>query len=116
MNRVRCAHFVLASVGALSACSIWPLGEDPRGRERLNAVEPIVDALVRHERETGTLPTTLNQLVPNYLAAGQLGSGVNYSQLHRSLEVTYTPTWPAIGRVSCSRTIGDAKWHCLGYV
>jgi hypothetical protein len=106
--------FVCALTLSLGGCAIWPIGDDPHGIDLKRKVEPVFVALEAYERDFGALPVTLEALVPKYIPSRE--PVATYSFQHRSLTITYTPTWPSPGQVSCVRQVKTSSWNCHAYV
>ena len=107
--------FLLLSI--LSGCSVWPLGEDPKGKEYRIQANKLVQLLVKHKKENGELPLSLKVLVPKY--AKELPDVANfsyYSKEKESLMYNYSPSWPQQGQTSCFILISGGKWKCHGYI
>lgn len=107
----------LAMITILSGCAVWPMGEDPKGKEFRSQADTLVAAIVAYKEKNGSLPEKLNDLVPAFLNA--LPEVANYSfylPKESGLIYNYSPSWPQQGRTSCSTTIGSGKWGCHGYI
>ena len=114
MNR---ASILLLTIAFLQSCAIWEAGEDPAGKEYRAEAKLIDSALVQYQNDKGILPTKLKELVPTYLnVLPKMAEKVFYSAKKGSLSYTYSPSWPQLGKISCSTEIGSGKWGCNGYI
>jgi len=101
------------AVVLLGGCSFWAAGDDPRGREVRAAGSQLVAALERHRVTHGSYPPSLQEL-------GVAGTGSSDAMYQRQedtylLFLTYAPTWPQTGLVSCAFTKADPNGKCHGY-
>ncbi|HXM00488.1 MAG TPA: hypothetical protein VN932_11205 [Rhizomicrobium sp.] len=103
---------LVCALVALSACSVWPIGQDPYGLEvRRNANETMM-ALQAYHRDTGAFPVTLDGLVPKYLAALPDVPHIQYDRDAGSLSFRYTPSWPQLRPVWCNSVGNTTNWNC----
>ena len=101
----------------LSGCAIWPLGEDPTGKEYRAQAELLVMAIINYKEMNGALPPSLDALTPKYIQElPEIKNNIFYSHEEESLNYDYTPSWPQAGRTSCYTVIGSGKWDCHGYI
>ncbi len=108
---------LLALVLIASGCSIWPLGEDPKGKEIRIQADEIVNAIKNYENVNGNLPSDLLLLIPEFLKElPEVADEVNYLSDKREIVYSYSPSWPQSGRISCGLKIGNEKWSCGGYI
>jgi hypothetical protein len=109
MLRALAAVFALA---ALSACTIWPIGQDPYGLDvRRNANETIM-ALQAYHRDAGAFPSALGEMVPKYLPSLPDVPRLQYDRDIGSLSFRYTPSWPQLRPVWCSSVGNTTNWRC----
>ncbi len=105
----------LAAVAALvmlSACTIWPVGQDPYGMNLRRNANAAIMALQSYRRDTGALPASLEALVPKYLPAPPDVPGMKYEPGDGSLSYRYTPSWPQLRPVWCNSVGASTDWHC----
>lgn len=105
---------------SLVACtSIWSPGEDPRGRELLEAGDRLASELEQFRVANGSYPPDLVAL-RSAVDPGRPGTDFHFTYDREadsySLTVDYTPSWPQSGRVSCSRRDDSPSWSCHGYL
>jgi hypothetical protein len=114
MARYFCIIFVVASC---AGCAVWPVGDDPKGREYRIQAESIIGLLERYQQEKGEFPPSLSVLVPAYaVSLPDITDILQYSPETKSMGYTYTPSWPQPGQISCSTLIGSGEWSCHGYI
>ena len=101
----------------LTGCAIWPLGEDPIGKEYRAQANALVEILIQYQKENGELPPSLETLIPKYVSKlPEVASFTFYSKEKESLIYNYSPSWPQQGQTSCGTNIGSGKWRCHGYI
>ena len=94
-------------------------GADRRGRDFIATGNKIVAALETKRTPAGAYPTSLAEL-PDAFDLGE--PGTDHDFLYRAtadgfqLILTYTPSWPNMGRVSCGFESNTKQWKCGGYV
>lgn len=106
----------LAAAGflLLAGCSLWAAGDDPRGREVRAAGKELVAALERHRLAHGSYPASLGELD----AEPTTSSDVVYKRQNGAylLLLTYSPSWPQPGRISCAFSTAVPEGECAGYL
>ncbi len=100
----------------LGACFPWQAGEDPAGVRLKARASAVAVAIQRYDHDHRRFPTSLQQLVPLYLAALPSEPKFHYDTKHGFLSFTYSPTWPQGGQVSCSCKLGSTEFQCGGYL
>ena len=101
----------------VAGCAVWPLGEDPQGKEYRIQANLVVEAIVRYKTESGVSPASLAVLVPEYIQElPEVTNDSFYSNENESLMYNYSPLWPQQGQSSCSTVIGSGKRGCHGYI
>jgi len=103
---------IIAALALLSACTVWPIGEDPYGQEVRRNANEVVMALQAYHRDAGTFPATLQGLVPKYLPELPNEPRLQYDRDIGSLAFRYTPSWPQLRPVWCSTAGNTTDWHC----
>jgi hypothetical protein len=103
----------------LSGCALWAPGEDPRGRDLVARGNDLVASIEAFQDSNGAYPSTLQELQTD-VSLGSTASDFHFTYTTRdngySLSLNYTPSWPQMGRVYCSRRNGSAGWGCGGYL
>jgi hypothetical protein len=102
----------LFALVALSACTIWPVGQDPYGMQMRRNANEIVMALQAYRHDTGGFPATVDALAPKYLRAIPEVHALQYHPEDGSLSYRYTPSWPQLRPVWCSSVGNATDWHC----
>lgn len=106
---------LLLLIASLGACSMWAPGDDPKGREMRRTADQLLVALEAFQSRNGRLPSDLEELVPTYV--GTIPQEPQFSLNNQgALIYSYTPSWPAMGRISCGARVGSREWKCAGYV
>lgn len=108
--------FAFFVITVISACAVWPVGSDSKGRELKTQGASVLEALSRFKQERGHLPASLSELVPGYLPAIPPVPELHYSEKSGSIEFVYKPSWPQLGQISCSAEAGAKEWDCVGYI
>lgn len=117
LNRAKAVPATLLMVAAL-ACTHYKPGMDPRGKSIKQQCSPIILAIEQYKAVNGVFPTSLAQLVPNYLP---VTPSLNFTvtlvkgKAGTTLMVNYEPTWPNTNLCSCTYFFSDSEWHCVGY-
>jgi hypothetical protein len=96
----------------LSACTVWPIGEDPYGLGVRRSANEVIMALQAYHRDTGSFPIGLGALVPKYLTALPDEPRLQYDRDVGSLSFRYTPSWPQLRPVWCSSVRNTTDWRC----
>jgi hypothetical protein len=111
-------HYLLAPQAAilLSACALWPVGEDPRGLKYKTAANAVLVALTAFYRENGVLPRELAELAPRHIASIPTEPSLFLDAQRQLLVFDYSATWPSLGKVSCAAAVGASNWTCVGYL
>ena len=114
-NSLRCVLAGVVAVG-FSACTIWPVDQDPAGMNYRRNADHVLDAVQAYHRDKGGLPRSLNMLVPQYLSALPDSPELHYDFTDGSLAYHYTPSWPQLRPVWC-RSKGDTtEWICKEHI
>lgn len=105
----------LLLLASLGGCSPWAVGDDPKGREIRRTADQLLVALETFQSRNGRLPSNLAELVPTYV--GSIPQEARFALNEQgTLIYRYTPSWPAMGQVSCGARVGSRDWKCKGYV
>jgi len=124
MKRVAVA---LSLTVALSGCFAWRPGEDPYGRTLESQVQHVAKGVEAYRAKAGVLPPSLEALVPAYISSLPTGCSIDtparstrcgliYLRETGRVLVTYSPTWPQSGEISCSVDVDAPRWRCTGYL
>ena len=106
----------IVSAALLSACTIWPVDQDPAGMNYRRNADRVLDAIQAYQHDKGALPRSLNLLMPDYLAALPGTPDLHYDFTDGSLTYHYTPSWPQLRPVWC-RSKGDTtEWVCKEHI
>ena len=109
-------HILLLLI-ILTGCAVWPLGDDPKGKEYRSQANTLVELILKYKKENGELPSSLEALVPKYIQTLPNVANLSfYSKEQESLVYNYSASWPQQGQTSCSIIIGSSKWACHGYI
>lgn len=109
--------YILLLLLILTGCAVWPLGEDPKGKEYRAQANILVELIVKYKKENGELPLSLKALSPKHIQVlPEVANYSFYSKEKESLEYSYSPSWPQLGQTSCFIVIGGGKWSCHGYI
>lgn len=100
----------------LSACAMWPAGDDPNGSQLNSHASLVLMALNKFQVEHGRPPQSFSELVPAYLTALPSVPELMLDVKNKLLVFNYLPSWPQSGQVSCSARIGTTEWKCHGYI
>ena len=105
---------------SLTGCYwIWSPGEDPRGRELLEAGDRLMSELEQFRVANGSYPLELTEL-HSTVDLGRPGSSFHFEYGRErdsyGLGLDYTPSWPQSGRVSCLRRPDSTGWGCHRYL
>jgi hypothetical protein len=104
---------LVATVG----CAIWAQGEDPRGRRLRDRVEAeVVPAIEAFQQAYGRYPSDLAELDGEISAPLEAEIWYSRSEDGCTLTVVYTPSWPRLGRSSCTFAVPARAWTCYGYL
>jgi hypothetical protein len=103
---------ILLALMLLSACTVWPVGEDPYGMQVRRNANEVIMALQAYHHDTGAFPVTLQGLVPKYLPAVPDEPVLQYDKDVGALSFRYTPSWPQLRPVWCSSIENSTNWHC----
>jgi len=102
----------LIALAILSACSVWPVNQDPAGMEYRREANQIIFALQTYHHDNGAFPSTLAMLTPGYLAELPHVPALNYRVVDGSLEYAYIPSWPQLRPVRCISIGNTTDWRC----
>ena len=97
---------------ALAACSNMPPGQDARGAEMRFAATPVLEAIGRFKHDRERYPSSLYELIPDYLSALPKEPGVHFDQYIGVAEFYYSPEWPPNTRYVCTATLEAPDWVC----
>ena len=98
----------------LSACAIWPPGEDQEGRDLKSRATPVLGALANYHKDRGESPSSLYELVPRYLKEVPFGPNFDYAPDRNLVGFIYSPSWPQTRQVECLAQLGALQWTCKG--
>jgi hypothetical protein len=111
---VRCLS--IAALIALCACSVWPTDQDPAGMNYRRDADRVLGALQAYHSAKGMFPSSLNELLPGYIAALPDEPPLKYNPAMGSLSYRYTPSWPQLRPVWC-QSVGDStEWRCQEHI
>ncbi|MGD0143515.1 MAG: hypothetical protein ABSC92_10175 [Rhizomicrobium sp.] len=99
-------------LAALSACTVWPTGEDPYSLNARRDANRVVEAIQTYRQQTGTFPPSLGALVPTYLPSLPDGPTLQYNAGDGSLAYHYIPSWPQLQWTWCSSVGNTTNWRC----
>ena len=113
---VMITRLAMLSAVLLSGCGFllpphWEAGTDPRGMKLKSDAEPVLAAIRNYEHEKSVLPSSLDELVPAYLARLP-ESRVKFDRRSATVAVHYDPPWPDRGLVTCSTPVANVQWTC----
>ena len=100
----------------LSACSVWPVGQDPYGMDIRRNANEVIMALQVYHRDTGSFPARLPGLVPKYLPSLPDRPTLEYHWGDGSLAFRYTPSWPQLRPVWCNSVGNTTNWRCAEHL
>jgi hypothetical protein len=103
---------VVLLVSLLAACSVWPTGQDPYSLQTRRDANRVVMAIQSYQKTTGTLPPSLNTLIPTYLPALPDGPKLEYNPADGSISYHYIPSWPQLRWTWCSSVGDTTDWKC----
>ncbi|MDE3115728.1 MAG: hypothetical protein KGL26_09030 [Pseudomonadota bacterium] len=107
---------IAATAALLSACSVWPVNQDPDGiRYRQNA-NHIIWALQKYRDQHGSFPTGLDSLVPGYMPSLPDVPALSYHAANGSLSYRYIPTWPQLRWTWCDSVGDSTNWRCAEHI
>ena len=109
IRRVASALLILSLV---SACTVWPVGEDPYSLNTRRDANRVVEAIQNYRLKTGTYPPSLHALVPYYLAALPDGPTLQYNPSDGSISYHYIPSWPQLHWTWCTSRGATTNWRC----
>lgn len=108
MNRVLSLSVVLA----LSACSVYPPGDDDKGKKMIAAATPILYAINKYMDDTARPPKTLKVLVPKYLDKIPDEPKIDMDVAHNVLTFKYNQSDAHAAEMICTAFIGQTEWVC----
>jgi len=103
---------VFTLLGLLTACSVWPVNQDPAGMEYRREANEIIFALQSYHHDKGAFPATLTVLAPSYMPEVPHVPALNYNPLDGSLQYAYIPSWPQLRPVHCTTIGNSTDWRC----
>lgn len=108
---------LLIALATINSCSIYRIGKDPTGLSYKKQMSNIEKAILMYKEKKGVYPENLKQLIPDYLEKlPRAADDAHFNEKAEMLFFYYSPSWPAPGRVGCSKAIGTANWKCMGYI
>lgn len=108
MNRVLCLSMVLV----LSACSVYPPGDDDKGKRMIAAATPVLAAVKQYLDDTARPPKNLQVLVPKYLDKIPDEPKIDMDVPHNVLTFTYVQADSHAAEIICTAFIGQTEWSC----
>ena len=102
----------LVAAVSLSACSVWPVAQDPDGLMLRRNANQVLMALQAWHHDRGGYPGRLSELVPAYLSGIPDSPVLHYQPADGSLSFRYIPTWPQLRPVWCSSVGDTTDWRC----
>jgi len=103
---------LLAPLAALSACTVWPVGEDPYSLKTRRDANVVLEAIQTYHQQKGAFPPSLGALVPAYLPSLPDRPALQYRPNDGSLAYHYIPSWPQLHWVWCSSVGDTTNWRC----
>src|SRR5580704_18910464 len=103
---------LLASLVGLSACTVWPTGEDPYSLKARRDANRVIDAIQTYHQQKGAFPPSLGALVPAYLPSLPAGPELQYNSNDGSLAYHYIPSWPQLQWTWCNSVGDTTEWRC----
>ena len=111
MRMVR-SVILLGVFAALTACTVWPVGEDPYSLKARCDANQVLEAIQTYHQQKGAFPSDLQTLVPAYLPSLPDGPTLQYNSNDGSLAYHYVPSWPQLQWTWCN-SVGDmTEWRC----
>ena len=105
--------FVLSTAAlALTACSVWPVNQDPKGMDFRRNANFVIEALQSYHEAHGAFPSALNELAPAYIAALPVEPELVYHPINGAVEYRYVPSWPQLRPVWCTSVGNTTEWKC----
>jgi hypothetical protein len=108
MNRVLCLFVVLT----LSACAVYPPGDDDEGKKMLAAATPVLAAINKYMDDTARPPKNLQVLVPKYLDKVPDEPKIDMDVAHNVLTFKYIQSASRKSEIICTSFIGQTDWSC----
>jgi hypothetical protein len=99
-------------LAALSACSVWPVGEDPYSLKTRRDANVVLQAIQSYHHQKGAFPPSLGALVPAYLPSLPEGPALQYNSNDGSLAYHYIPSWPQLQWTWCNSVGDTTEWRC----
>ena len=103
---------LLGVLAALSACTVWPVGEDPYSLKTRHDANLVLEAIQTYHQQKGAFPPDLQTLIPAYLPSLPGGPALQYRPSNGSLAYHYIPSWPQLHWVWCSSVGDTTNWRC----
>lgn len=100
----------------LSACSVWPVNQDPAGMNYRRDANRVIMALQDYRRANGVFPSGLGRLVPGYLQSLPDSPRLQYNPSDGSLAFHYIPSWPQLRPVWCNSVGNTTNWRCAEHL
>ena len=108
MNRVLSLSLVLT----LSACSVYPPGDDDKGKKMIAAATPVLAAVKQYMDDTARPPKNLQMLVPKYLDKVPDEPKIDMDVPHNVLTFKYIQSASRNSEIICTAFIGQTEWSC----
>ena len=105
---------MLLVASTLSSCFVWKPGDDPRGRELQPQMRELMAGAKMYRAKFGDWPSSLIALVPDFVSALPARCNILYTPAIGRIDVTYSPTWPQSGEVTCTFDPDKPTWSCGG--
>lgn len=111
-------NFLIAGVVILSACTAP--GEGVKAKSGYAAAAPVITALEAYHQANAAYPSSLNQLVPKFIAGDRLEATMpdkkvtpfKYRQVDNGYELSFSYTGP--GTNQCVYRESTKAWKCYG--
>ncbi len=110
------ALLIAATAALLSACSVWPVNQDPDGIQYRQNANHIIWALQKYRDQHGSFPASLDQLVPGYMSSLTEVPALTYHAGDGSLSYRYIPTWPQLRWTWCDSVGNSTNWRCAEHL
>jgi hypothetical protein len=112
---MRALAFCAAAL-ALTACSVWPVDQDPKGMDYRRNANFVIEALQTYHNAHGAFPGALSELAPAYIAALPDEPELTYHAADGSVAYRYVPSWPQLRPVWCSSVGNTTNWRCEEHI
>lgn len=112
----RVARVVVLGGLMLTACSVYPVAQDPDGLALRRNANQVLIALQAWHRDKGGFPDHLSVLVPAYMPQLPDAPALQYRPSDGSLSFRYIPTWPQLRPVWCNSVGDTTNWRCEEHI